>query len=44
MPVNSYDHRGPANDNLLDGVAQNMATYLGRPLWPARRRAQSGAP
>jgi hypothetical protein len=30
MPINSYDHRGPANDNLLDGVAQNMATYLGQ--------------
>jgi hypothetical protein len=28
MTVNSYDHHGPANDNLLDGVAQNMAYYL----------------
>jgi hypothetical protein len=30
MTVNSYDHGGPSRDNLLDGVAQNMAYYLGQ--------------
>ena len=30
MPVNIIDHRGLAQDNLLDGPAQNIAYYLGQ--------------
>lgn len=30
MTVNIFDHRGLAQDNLLDGVAQNIAYYLGQ--------------